>query len=62
MPTGGVEATRESVQAWIRAGAAALGIGSSLLEKGIVERRDYGAIKDKVASVLKWIQEARALK
>ena len=60
MPTGGVDATRDSVQAWIRAGAAALGIGSSLITKGILETRDYGALRAKVSQVLGWIQEARA--
>jgi 2-dehydro-3-deoxyphosphogluconate aldolase/(4S)-4-hydroxy-2-oxoglutarate aldolase len=59
MPTGGVEATRESVHAWIRAGAAALGIGSSLITKDVLERRDYAALRDRVRQVLGWIQEAR---
>jgi len=33
MPTGGVETTKESVTAWIKAGTAALGIGSNLITK-----------------------------
>ncbi|MBI4606665.1 MAG: bifunctional 4-hydroxy-2-oxoglutarate aldolase/2-dehydro-3-deoxy-phosphogluconate aldolase [Planctomycetes bacterium] len=59
MPTGGVEATRESVQSWIRAGAAALGIGSSLISKDILERADFAALRARVAQVLAWIAEAR---
>ncbi len=59
MPTGGVEATRESVHSWIRAGAAALGIGSSLITKEVLERKDYAALGDRVRQVLGWVQEAR---
>jgi 2-dehydro-3-deoxyphosphogluconate aldolase/(4S)-4-hydroxy-2-oxoglutarate aldolase len=59
MPTGGVEATRESVHAWIQAGAAALGIGSSLVTKQVLENKDYGTLQGKVSQVLAWIREAR---
>ncbi len=60
MPTGGVEATEESVSEWIRAGAAALGIGSSLITKQILEKKDFGALREKVRQVLAWVQAARA--
>lgn len=60
MPTGGVEATESSVTEWVHAGAAALGIGSSLITKQILEKKDYGALGDKVRQVLAWIQAARA--
>ena len=60
MPTGGVEATRESVFAWIQAGTACLGMGSNLIRKELVAAGDYAAISDKVRQVLGWIQEARS--
>jgi 2-dehydro-3-deoxyphosphogluconate aldolase/(4S)-4-hydroxy-2-oxoglutarate aldolase len=59
MPTGGVDATEESVRDWIGAGAAALGIGSKLVRKDLVAAGDFGAIRDKVRDVLRWVQEAR---
>ncbi len=59
MPTGGVDATRESVQEWIRAGAACLGIGSKLIRKDLVAAGDYDAIRDNVRRVLDWIRETR---
>ncbi|HVR75295.1 MAG TPA: bifunctional 4-hydroxy-2-oxoglutarate aldolase/2-dehydro-3-deoxy-phosphogluconate aldolase [Planctomycetota bacterium] len=59
MPTGGVEATRESVETWIRAGAAALGIGSSLITKDLLEKRDIPGLRKRVGDVLGWIREAR---
>jgi len=60
MPTGGVDATRESIFEWITAGAAALGIGSKLVRKDLVKAGDFEAISKKAEQCLKWIKEARA--
>lgn len=60
MPTGGVEAKRESIEAWFRAGVACVGIGSSLITQDLVAARDYDAIAEKTAEVLAWIREVRA--
>jgi 2-dehydro-3-deoxyphosphogluconate aldolase/(4S)-4-hydroxy-2-oxoglutarate aldolase len=59
MPTGGVEATRESVTAWIKAGTAALGIGSNLITKERVAQGRWDEIATATAQVMAWIQEAR---
>jgi 2-dehydro-3-deoxyphosphogluconate aldolase/(4S)-4-hydroxy-2-oxoglutarate aldolase len=59
MPTGGIECTVESVQAWIKAGAACLGLGSKLIPKAALARGDYGAIRDNARRVITWIQAAR---
>ncbi|MEC8635829.1 MAG: bifunctional 4-hydroxy-2-oxoglutarate aldolase/2-dehydro-3-deoxy-phosphogluconate aldolase [Bacteroidota bacterium] len=42
MPTGGI--TAENAAEWITNGAACLGIGSSLINKKLIEQRDYDAI------------------
>jgi 2-dehydro-3-deoxyphosphogluconate aldolase/(4S)-4-hydroxy-2-oxoglutarate aldolase len=60
MPTGGVQATKESVQEWIDAGAACLGMGSDLIRKDLVKARDFAAISEIVRQVLGWIAEVRA--
>jgi len=60
MPTGGVDATEESIRAWFKAGAACVGMGSKLITKDLVAARDFDAISSKVAQVLAWIKEARA--
>ncbi len=60
MPTGGVDASEESVTRWIKAGAACLGMGSKLFPKEIVESGETVAITDTVQRVLGWIQAARA--
>ncbi|MEM6632642.1 MAG: bifunctional 4-hydroxy-2-oxoglutarate aldolase/2-dehydro-3-deoxy-phosphogluconate aldolase [Bacteroidota bacterium] len=41
-PTGGIHAG--NTQEWLGAGAKALGVGSGLLPKALIETRDYGAI------------------
>ncbi|HSR35300.1 MAG TPA: bifunctional 4-hydroxy-2-oxoglutarate aldolase/2-dehydro-3-deoxy-phosphogluconate aldolase [Anaerolineae bacterium] len=60
MPTGGVDATEESIRAWFGAGVACVGIGSKLIAKDLVASRDYGSISKRVALVLAWIQQARS--
>jgi 2-dehydro-3-deoxyphosphogluconate aldolase/(4S)-4-hydroxy-2-oxoglutarate aldolase len=59
MPTGGVELSRESIAAWIGAGAAAVGLGSNLITKEILEHRNYDTLSERVAQALAWIREAR---
>jgi len=60
MPTGGVEATKESIAAWFKAGAAAVGIGSHLIKKELIDAGDFAGISAKTAQLLGWIREARA--
>lgn len=59
MPTGGVEATQTSVTAWIKAGTAALGIGSNLISKERFAQGKWDEITQATAQVIDWIQEAR---
>ncbi len=59
MPTGGVETTHESVTGWIKAGAAALGLGSNLIKKQDLEAHNYSAIGERAAQVIAWVREAR---
>jgi 2-dehydro-3-deoxyphosphogluconate aldolase/(4S)-4-hydroxy-2-oxoglutarate aldolase len=59
MPTGGVEPTAESINAWFRAGAATAGIGSKLFSKELVAARDYAAMSARVADTLALIRAAR---
>jgi 2-dehydro-3-deoxyphosphogluconate aldolase/(4S)-4-hydroxy-2-oxoglutarate aldolase len=59
MPTGGVEATQDNVSAWIKAGAACLGVGSNLVTKQSVASGDFAAIQERAANILTWIKGAR---
>lgn len=59
MPTGGVDATEESIRSWFEAGVACVGIGSKLIAKDLVMAGNFDAISAKVAQVLAWIEDAR---
>ncbi|MFM7329839.1 MAG: bifunctional 4-hydroxy-2-oxoglutarate aldolase/2-dehydro-3-deoxy-phosphogluconate aldolase, partial [Bacteroidota bacterium] len=52
MPTGGVEPTAESIGAWFKAGVSAVGMGSKLVSKKLMEADDYAAITRATQDVL----------
>ncbi len=60
MPTGGVDATRESLEAWFKAGVACVGIGSNLVTKEILADKDFAALTKNARQVVEWIREIRA--
>lgn len=59
-PTGGVDLT--TAAAWIKAGAAALGVGSSLVSKELMESGDFGKLQDLAGQFVKVVAEARKAK
>lgn len=59
MPTGGVEANEESIASWVKAGVAAVGIGSDLIRKEWVKSEDYSSITNLTASCIEWSRNAR---
>lgn len=60
LPTGGVDATEASVTEWIKAGAAAVGMGSKLITSQAIKARDFDGIAGRVSQCLGWIRSARA--
>jgi 2-dehydro-3-deoxyphosphogluconate aldolase/(4S)-4-hydroxy-2-oxoglutarate aldolase len=60
IPTGGVEPTAESLRPWYRAGAPAVGMGSNLLPKRLVEAKDFDGLRVLVDATVAAINEARA--
>ena len=59
MPTGGVDATEANITEWIKAGAAAVGMGSKLLSSQSIHNRDFDGIAQKVSDCIGWIHKAR---
>jgi 2-dehydro-3-deoxyphosphogluconate aldolase/(4S)-4-hydroxy-2-oxoglutarate aldolase len=59
MPTGGVDATEASLTEWIKAGAAAVGMGSKLITAQAVKDKDYDGIAKKAFDCIDWIKKAR---
>lgn len=59
MPTGGVDATEVSIHEWIKAGAAAVGMGSKLITAQAIKEKDYDGITSKASACIEWIKQAR---
>jgi hypothetical protein len=56
MPTGGVDTTKENLEAWFKSGVCAVGMGSKLISKKLMEQKDYAAIEELTKVVLHTIQ------
>lgn len=59
MPTGGVDTTKESVESWYKAGVCAVGMGSKLISKPLMEARDYATIEAETKKVLEVIASVK---
>jgi len=52
MPTGGVDTTKENIEGWFKAGVCAVGMGSKLISKKLMEQKDYLTIEKMTKEVL----------
>lgn len=59
MPTGGVDTTRDNISAWFKSGVCAVGMGSKLISKKLMEARDYAAMEADTRTVLEIIHAVR---
>ncbi len=55
MPTGGVEMSRENLSAWFNAGVCAVGMGSKLVSKSVLENREFKKLSALTKDALKII-------
>ena len=55
MPTGGVDTTKENIESWFKAGVCAVGMGSKLISKKLMEAKDYTTIETETVKVLELI-------
>jgi 2-dehydro-3-deoxyphosphogluconate aldolase / (4S)-4-hydroxy-2-oxoglutarate aldolase len=53
MPTGGVEPTEENLREWFEAGATCVGIGSNLITKEFIQKKDWKGLTRRVAGAVK---------
>ncbi len=53
MPTGGVEPTVDNLRDWFEAGATCVGIGSNLITKEIIQKKDWDGLTKRITSSLK---------
>jgi len=59
MPTGGVDTTEKSLREWFEAGVVAVGIGSKLITKQLLDAQDYAGIEKKVRETIQIIRTIR---
>lgn len=59
MPTGGVDTTRQSIETWFNAGVSAVGMGSKLISKEVMEYGAYETIEKETKRVLELIETIR---
>ncbi|WP_294282874.1 bifunctional 4-hydroxy-2-oxoglutarate aldolase/2-dehydro-3-deoxy-phosphogluconate aldolase [uncultured Chryseobacterium sp.] len=59
MPTGGVDTTKESIESWFKAGVSAVGMGSKLISKELMQAKDYGTMEKETRKVLEMIRELK---
>ena len=62
MPTGGVDTTKENIEGWFKAGVCAVGMGSKLISKKLMEVKDYGTIETETKKVLELIGSIKPAK
>jgi len=55
MPTGGVDTTKQNIESWFKAGVSAVGIGSKLISKKLMQERDYLTIESETRRILELI-------
>ncbi|MBD0279721.1 MAG: bifunctional 4-hydroxy-2-oxoglutarate aldolase/2-dehydro-3-deoxy-phosphogluconate aldolase [Flavisolibacter sp.] len=59
MPTGGVDLDKENIAGWFKAGVCAVGMGSKLISKTLMENKDYTAIKDTTLQAIQMVQSIK---
>jgi len=58
IPTGGVEAEAENISSWFHAGVCAVGMGSKLISKDILDRRLYDQLYHDTLNALELVKAA----
>jgi 2-dehydro-3-deoxyphosphogluconate aldolase/(4S)-4-hydroxy-2-oxoglutarate aldolase len=59
MPTGGVDLDKENIAAWFKAGVSAVGMGSKLVSKSLLEERNYSEIEERTKQVIEIIKSVK---
>lgn len=59
MPTGGVDLDKENISAWFKAGVCAVGMGSKLISKKLLEEKDYAKIEALTKEALDLVQSIK---
>jgi len=60
MPTGGVSPDRENLKGWFDAGVTCVGMGSKLITKEIIKKRNFRILESNILGTLNIISELRS--
>ncbi len=60
MPTGGVDLDKENISGWFKAGVSAVGMGSKLISKQLLEQKDYAKIEALTKEAMDIVKSIRA--
>ena len=59
MPTGGVDTTAENLKAWFANGVCAVGLGSKLITKKMMEEKSFDELTNQTANVLQLVKNIK---
>ena len=59
MPTGGVELDKDNIAGWFKSGVCAVGMGSKLITKQLLESKDYAQITQATKEALSIVQSIK---
>jgi 2-dehydro-3-deoxyphosphogluconate aldolase/(4S)-4-hydroxy-2-oxoglutarate aldolase len=59
MPTGGVDMDQDNISSWFKAGVAAVGMGSKLITKNVLENKAYDQLYTDTLRALQMVNAAR---
>ncbi len=59
MPTGGVDLDKENIAGWFKAGVCAVGMGSKLISKNLLEQKDYANIEEATRHAMEIVKQVR---
>lgn len=59
MPTGGVELTKENISGWFKAGVCAVGMGSKLVSKDVMEGKKYAELTEATKQAIEIVKASR---
>ena len=59
MPTGGVDLDKENIAGWFKAGVCAVGMGSKLISKQLLEQKDYVKIEALTKQAMEMVKALR---
>jgi 2-dehydro-3-deoxyphosphogluconate aldolase/(4S)-4-hydroxy-2-oxoglutarate aldolase len=59
MPTGGVDMDQDNISSWFKAGVSAVGVGSKLITKNVLENKAYDQLYTDTLQALQMVNAAR---